>query len=188
MTNRDASTDFDPKHRIIGAVVVVALAVIFVPMVLGEREAPAPGVAPLVAAPSAEAENKVAVTRVPPPASATAAVAPSAVPPAGEPESAAPPPQPAAPAKAAGSAEAKTVPGNGWVVQVGTFANARNATRLEQKLKAEGQPVRAERVSLSSGKAVRLRVGPFRERAAALKAQERIQKDVGIKGVVLAYP
>ena len=74
------------------------------------------------------------------------------------------------------------------MVQVGTFANAANANRLEQKLRAEGQPVRAEQIKIDTGKAVRLRVGPFDDRAAALKAQERIQKDVGVKGVVLAYP
>jgi DedD protein len=73
-------------------------------------------------------------------------------------------------------------------VQVGTFSNTANATRLEKMLRAQGQPVLSERVSLGGNNAVRLRVGPFRDRAAALKARERINKDVGVKGVVLAYP
>jgi len=55
-------------------------------------------------------------------------------------------------------------------------------------LRAQGQPVLSERVSLGGNNAVRLRVGPLRDRAAALKARERINKDVGVKGVVLAYP
>jgi DedD protein len=206
MTNRDAPHDFDPKHRIIGAVVVVALVVILVPLILSERETPPQAVTPPSASPSAigEEENKVAITKVPPPAAPSeppkaAAAAPSEAPKAGS--------APAAPAtqerpkpasdskittpvtKASGSNEARpSAPASGWMVQVGTFSNTANATRLEQKLRAEGQPVRSERIQLDNGKAVRLRVGPFRDRAAAVKAQERILKDVGVKGVVLAYP
>src|SRR3989344_1361412 len=37
----DARPVFNPKHRIVGAIVLVALVVIFVPMVLNEREPPA---------------------------------------------------------------------------------------------------------------------------------------------------
>ena len=77
---------------------------------------------------------------------------------------------------------------SGWVVQVGTFADTANAARLESKLRSQGQAVLTERIELDGRKAVRLRVGPFAERAAALRAQQRIEKDVGVKGVVLAYP
>src|SRR5581483_3864258 len=191
MTNRDAPHEFDPKHRIIGAIVVVALAVIFVPMILSQREAPSEAPAP-ANAPSGQTteENKVAITRVPPPPPAlTDPVKPIpavSAPPAPEPaKTAAAESKPAAPAA---KSPAPTAPSSGWVVQVGTFSNTANAARLEQKLRADGQPVRAEHVQLDSGKAVRLRVGPYRDRASAVKAQEHIQKDVGVKGVVLAFP
>jgi DedD protein len=196
MTNRDAPHDFDPKHRIIGAIVVVALAVIFVPMILSQREAPSerPPVPPTdQAAQGAAAETKVAITKVPPPPAMSEPVKPVAP----EPAKALPAPSAPEPAKAAPKAAAKPAPqsaakpaaaSSGWVVQVGTFSDAANATRLEQKLRAEGEPVRAEQLQMASGKAVRLRVGPFRDRATAVKAQERIQKDVGVKGVVLAFP
>lgn len=200
MKQKDSGQDFDPKHRIIGAIVVVVLAVILIPMILGEREPPAPPtVSPTLVSdePPAE-ENKVAITRVTPPgaigqveqpsepkAAADAALAPTpakqAVKPVAEPKP--------APVVAKTPAPAATKPVNsGWVVQVGTYSNAANATRLERKLRAEGQPVLTERITLAGGKAVRLRVGPFADRTAALKAQERIQKDVGVKGVVLSYP
>jgi DedD protein len=196
MTNRDAPHDFDPKHRIIGAVVVVALAVIFVPMILSQRDAPPEAATPpppALTGQGAAEETKIAITKVPPPPAmsepvkAMASPAPSAT----EPAKAAPPaPKPAVPAaKPAPSNTAKpAAASSGWVVQVGTFSNTANATRLEQKLRAEGQPVRAEQLQMENGKAVRLRVGPFRDRVAAVKAQERIQKDVGVKGVVLAFP
>jgi len=69
------------------------------------------------------------------------------------------------------------------------FNNADNAARLEEKLKAQGHNVSADNITLDGGaKAVRLRVGPFHDRPLALKAQARIQQEVGVQGVVLAYP
>jgi DedD protein len=198
MTNRDAPQDFDPKHRIIGAIVVVALAVIFVPMILSQREAPSerPSTPPTdQAAQGAAAETKVAITKVPPPPAMSEPIKPVAPEPAkalsapSAPEPAKAAPKAAAAAKPAPQSAAKpAAASSGWVVQVGTFSDTANATRLEQKLRAEGEPVRAEPLQMASGKAVRLRVGPFRDRATAVKAQERIQKDVGVKGVVLAFP
>lgn len=193
MTPRDSGHDFDPKHRIIGAIVVVALAVIFIPMVLGERavEPPATTAEPPAADTASTAGNKLAITRVGSPerraaASPAVSAAPPAAAPAREPAPA-PPPKTGADMPNKATAAVKP-PASGWVVQVGTFSNAANADRLGRKLRAGGQAVLAERVDLQSGRAVRLRVGPFPDRAAALKARERIRKDVGVQGVVLAYP
>lgn len=191
MTNRDAAHDFDPKHRIIGAVVVVALVVIFVPMILSQRDAPPPVLtAPTVQ--GAAEETKVAITKVPPPPALSEpikVVTPEPVEPAPvKAVSATPKPVASAKATPANTAKQSAVANSGWVVQVGTFSNTANASRLEQKLRAAGQPVHAEQLQMENGKAVRLRVGPFRDRATAVKAQERIQKDVDVKGVVLAFP
>ena len=196
MIQRDSGQDFDPKHRIIGAVVVVTLAVIFIPMILGERATSFDPRESTVGAP-AEVEGeatKVVVTKV---GGAAAPVSGSAVAnkptppraPAGAPVK----PEPAT-APVAAAAKARPAPAESgasaesWVVQVGTFSNTANATRLEEKLRADGEAVLAERITLAGGGAVRLRVGPFRDRAAATRAQERIQRDLGVKGVVLAYP
>jgi len=204
MTQRESGQDFDPKHRIVGAIIVVALAVIFIPMILSDRESSTerPDAQPI--APdnsSVEPPNKVAVTKLTPPAAADDATkrapaetssadkAPAANPTAENAEAKSPT---ATPKTATASASSRKTdakpPSGGWVVQVGTFSNTSNASRLEQKLRAEGQPVLTERVDVGGSSAVRLRVGPFRDRAAALKARERINKDVGVKGVVLAYP
>src|SRR5581483_8095258 len=126
MSVRDSAQDFDPKHRIIGAVVIVALGVVLIPMILSKREAP-----PLehLAAPAADEasapENKVAVTPVPPPESArakpseTAEAAPRTAPPPKfdtpvktEAAPAKPAPQAAAAPKATGP---DTKAANGWV-------------------------------------------------------------------------
>lgn len=203
MTQRESGQDFDPKHRIVGAIVVVVLAVIFIPMILSNRESPAdrPDAQAVAPGESGSEQNKVAVTKLSPPETKeelTEAAAP-ATPQTGKtgvtspaPESADPKASaatsPASPTKAPAAAVDTKHPTSGWVVQVGTFSNSANAARLEQKLRARGQPLLVERISLGGNEAVRLRVGPFHDRAAALKAQQRINREVGVKGVVLAYP
>lgn len=203
MTQKDPGTDFNPRHRILGAIILVGAAVVFVPMILSEREPPAATVAPSPAVVESGApETKIVVTdlRRPAPEPAKPAPAPAPRPAESGPPGAAEPVKPAvAPvAKAAASSPppatapepAKPAPklDQGWMVQVGTFSNADNAERLGEKLRQQGHAVRTERVTLDSGKAVRLRVGPFRDKALALKAQAQIQKEIGVQGVVLAYP
>lgn len=209
MTQKDPS-DFDPKHRIIGAVIIVSLAVIFVPMILDRPSTP-PDTSSVsqIPVPASDAENKVVVTPVPPPApkqSTPEKPIVDAEPP--KPAVIAEAPKPSAPAadkpaptkpvaKAASSAPTKPAPKpepkaaeikSGWVVQVGTFSNAGNAVRLETQLKKHGHAVSRERIARDGGSALRLRVGPFRDKALAQKAQGQIEKETGVKGVVLAYP
>jgi len=186
MTPKDPR-DFNPKHRILGAIIVVSAAVIFVPMILVRRDAPAE---PASGAPSAAAagETKVVVTPVRP---APRAEPPNAettpVPSNGANEHAAAS-APAAGKPAAKPAEPKSADTKGWAVQVGTYANGANAARLEEQLKKHGHAVKAERVALGGGNATRLRVGPFRDKALALKAQGQIEKQTGVRGSVVAYP
>ena len=62
----DARPEFNPKHRIIGAIVLVALVVILVPMILSEREPP-PELKGAREMPRMEViETKTVVTSVPP--------------------------------------------------------------------------------------------------------------------------
>lgn len=215
MTQKDPS-DFDPKHRIIGAIIIVSLAVIFVPMILDRHPSPDPSTVGDIPAPTPESENKVVVTPVPPPTSAKSsappveapkvATAPSVpkpeptAPKASSDKPVAPPAKTAmkesssAPAKPASKPAPKTPEPkaaevkSGWVVQVGTFASASNATRLEEQLKKHGHVVTRERITRDGANALRLRVGPFKDKALALKAQGQIQKETGVLGVVLAYP
>lgn len=202
---------FDPKHRIVGAIILVSLAVIFVPMILDEREpamkADAVAEIPDRAA-SAAPQTKVVVSRLDAPAPHATPVQEPSAPPAANPPPPAPSSKPADPAQPAANAPppaaappiagqafarsaslsppAKAVAPGGWVVQVGTFANLDNAEHLRRRLRQHGHEVRSETVSLGNTKAVRLRVGPFADREAAVRAQERIKKEIGVQGVVLA--
>ncbi len=214
MTNPDGRTDFNPKHRIIGAIILVSLAVIFVPMILDERAPPADlSDVSTIPREGGQADTRVAVSAVPREPSGgagaigTAVVENTPVKTADKPKT-----QEAKPAKQEQSAPAKHeavvakpdpkkstvtasaqktagVPaGSGWMIQVGTFASASNALRLEEKLKKQGHPVSVEKVALENGKGMRLRVGPYREKELALRAQAQIQKETGLQGRVLAYP
>lgn len=200
----DARPEFDPKYRIVGAIVLVALVVIFVPMVLDESEPPPELKNDRRAPARAEIpDTRVVVTPVPgaeikPPENPeiAQAVPPSEVKP--EPEIAKPA-EPAEkpvtakkpetapalekPAKTAAVAN-KTV--NGWTVQVGTFSNLQNAQRLRDQLKGLGHAVHTQSITIGGKKFMRLRVGPFADRAKADRAQAQIRKETGVAGVVQA--
>lgn len=76
----------------------------------------------------------------------------------------------------------------GWVVQVGTFSDSENAKRLQDRLQQSGFLVNLQSVDLKGRKVVRVRVGPYRQRRVAMDALSKIEKEVGLEGVVLAYP
>ena len=195
----DARPVFNPKHRIVGAIVLVALVVIFVPMILDEREPPPELKGVREALPrTGISETRVVVTPVPgsevkPMENSEAAkdtlpsVESKTAP---EIKSVAPTEKPVmvkkpepAPEKTAKPASESKID-DGWMVQVGTFSNTQNALRLRDKLKGLGHSVHADSVTVGGKKALRLRVGPFADRARADKAQAQIRKETGVAGVV----
>jgi DedD protein len=200
MTQRESGQDFDPKHRIVGAIVIVVFAVILIPIILSNRQSSPerPDLQPLAPGEPVAEKDRVAVTNLSPADSgresddagaqphAASAPTTATLPPTHQKKATASSAPPSTEARA--SDAASTRPDSGWVVQVGTFSKSANAARLEQKLRTGGHPLLVEHITLDGNKAVRLRVGPFRDRTAALKAQARIGKEVGVKGVVLAYP
>ena len=73
-----------------------------------------------------------------------------------------------APAPAPAPAAAPTPAASGrFVVNLGSFANAANATALADRLKARGIAVSSEAISVDGKPAQRLRAGPYRTRAEA---------------------
>jgi DedD protein len=199
----------------------VALAVIFIPMLLDETQPP-PDLrgAPDIPQRPDTPETKVVVKPVAQPDAPEKdrlEVSPPAAEPAKEP---APAPEPktsfagealkplaptvdkpqgapvekpgkvatAKPAKPETSDKPDKAPPKGWVVQVGVYGNPENAARVESKLKSHGHTVREEHIKIATGNAVRLRVGPYRDKATAQKARDQIEKDVGEKAAVVPYP
>ncbi|MCX7041466.1 MAG: SPOR domain-containing protein [Gammaproteobacteria bacterium] len=214
------------KQRLIGAAVLAALAIIFLPMLLKGPDVREPDAAEvplsMPASPSQDFETRELPLTVPdavPPGGAVG-MAPGSTPPSTPeqpvPDSAvadvAPPaatdadavvsaPAPAAPATATPVAavpvkpavveaplppsEAARVGAGRHVVNVGTFANLANANALASKLRGAGLPVIAERISLSSGTAMRLRVGPYATRTSAEAARLRADQATGTRSTVI---
>jgi len=203
----DTSHHFNPKHRIIGAVVLVALAVLLIPLILRNRESksqPVPSVsaaAPsgtIAVPPSAPPLPMTPGGNVPPPAAAAAPMAPAA-----------PAPAPSQPQAAAALPEAvprprpKAVPvrvrrrapvhsavhvARGWIVQLGAFSRRQNALRVRQALEHKGFRAELDDVRIGHRRGVRVRVGPVRSRREAGILEAHIARQTGIKGVVLIYP
>lgn len=200
---QETENEFEPRHRILGAVVLVALGFILFSVVLNEqpqRLDPDDKVAAVAP------DTRVVITAVPQ-AKPTLVVQTRAVnnPLAprhlAEKHEPAPTPEKTARAEPRKTVVAKAVPvrktvqpakkiaktnSKRWMVQVGTFSNPANARRLGAKLKDQKYKVVLKVVALKNGRAVRVRVGPFNNKQSATNARDRIDKKNGIKGVVLA--
>jgi cell division septation protein DedD len=205
------------KQRLIGAAVLVALAVIFLPMLLKGPDVKEPDAAqvPLsmpatpgedyetrelpLAAPegSAPAGGVLGLTPAEPealPPSDTAApvaapasvvaVAPASV--ARPTAAVVPPPVVDAPKPAVAEAPTPVRAAGDYMVNIGSFSNAANANALVAKLRAKQLPVLADKVTLASGTAMRVRVGPYADRATAEAARLRAQEVTGAAGKVVA--
>jgi cell division septation protein DedD len=213
------------KQRLIGAAVLAALAVIFLPMLLKGPDVREPDAAEvplsMPASPGQDYETRElpltapegetppggvlgmapapdgASTAIPMPDAkavavdasvpvATDAAAPST-------ESAAPTPAPAIPAAAtkpvsttpAVELPTASVGAGNYVVSIGSFGNLANANSLAAKLRAAGLPVTADRVTIATGAAMRLRVGPYVDRASAEAARLRAETVTGASGKVI---
>lgn len=181
------------KHRLIGAVILVLVAVMLVPLILSEQEPPA----------------ELKTVSETPDKSATPVSAPAPV--ASEYTLPEPPSEPVpvpehkpvtvptakAPTDDSKDGESRattravagtTTLSKGWVVQVGIFANAGNATRLSERLKQQGHAVLLDSISQNNEKRTRLRVGPFADKDAAQQAREKIQQQAGVAGAIVTYP
>lgn len=192
------------KQRLVGAIVLVALGVIFVPLILeGPSQTLVPEMeplpepedqaisAPLEAFPAPDAipaEPDTSVILADPQAAAgSEAPAKSAKPaqPVAEPE---PEPEPVVPEPEPENKPVQSGPLGSWVVQMGSFSSEQNALRLRDKLRKNGFTTQVEKARIDGKPRFRVRVGPFLERAEAEQSRKQIQDKLTLKGRVLSYP
>jgi cell division septation protein DedD len=83
-------------------------------------------------------------------------------------------------------AEAAAVAAGQYMVNIGSFASVANANALVAKLRAQKLPVVADKVTIASGSAMRVRVGPYADRATAEAARLRAEEITGTPGKVAA--
>ncbi len=197
------------KQRIVGALVLNALAVIIVPIVLDFRKddgvleqpvgiPPKPKdmtvqVLPLIhpdkpdEAPPAVADNTPdtppAQTQVPQEEPQSQDQAPQPPPPT----AVAPAQTPSQTGTPAAVAPAVSSPA-AWAGQVGSFSNEAYAAALRDKLRAKHFTAYVEKVTLNSGQSsYRVRVGPQLLRSDAEMTQRRLQQEVKLSGIVVSH-
>jgi DedD protein len=165
------------RQRLVGAVAIVLLLVVFVPMVLDSEPRPARN------EPALSIPSKDNPPPLPPPVPAAGAAPRVAVPAASVAE----------PPKAAGvTAEpaAKAAPGpklDGFAVQVGAFRDEEKLRQARDKLAAAGIAHYTERLESSAGALTRLRAGPFATREAAEAAAAKL-RGAAVQGQVVPLP
>lgn len=169
------------RRRLVGAIALVLLVVVFLPMFLDSEPKPlnqdiAITIPPL---PGPDSSSQPATTTpagvapsspvMPPAKTETAppvrpAPAPAAVPKAETPN---PEPRPA-PVQPAKTSE-------DFVVQLGAFSNPANARALQRKLQENKFKAYTEVIKSSDGERTRVRVGPYDSRETAEKARQRMR-------------
>jgi cell division septation protein DedD len=221
--------DSQLKQRLIGAAVLVALAVVFLPALLKgpdvkepdaaqvplsmpatpsgqdfetrelpltapEGNVPASGVLGMTPAEPEDLPQAATPPATQPAPAPAASVAPGpkgmAVPDSLQPVDPAPAPAPEAvkaptPAPAPVAETPATAAGK-YMVNIGSFSNLGNANALVAKLRAQKLPVLADQVKLANGSAMRVRVGPYADRATAEAARLRAEEITGAAGKVVA--
>ena len=209
--------DFLLKQRLVGAVVLVALGVIFIPMLLEGPDsdlvpemAPMPEPVDLGADQSFDAfPSPVDLPEEPEQAVLQDDTAPLTgnesddasgielpLPPAEETvetgmtvKQTAPPAENAPPAPVVTSPVGNPVtPLGNWVVQMGSFSSEENALRLRDRLRKAGFATQVEKVKVDARTLYRVRVGPYLEREQADADQQKLAAKFELKGRVLSYP
>lgn len=194
------------KQRIIGAVVLVIAAVVFLPMLLTgqdetsrvEVEVPDPpamdereiALAAPVELPDPEPVPDIPPSPVPQPGAPVPPPGPAIGTPAAPtpPVVTAPPPPPPPPAAAPAPAPAPapSTAGN-WVVQLGSFSSAENAEGLRQTLRTQGYNAYTLSANVEGRTITRVFVGPVVEREEANRLRDELARRQGSKGLVVAY-
>jgi DedD protein len=191
------------KQRLIGAIVLVSLAVIFIPIILegpddewtprnhsipeqpqmdyrADMELELPPEA--AEADAAVVEEVISVEQLEPEPSRDVATTAA---PEKTPEPVKTAPEPAPPVK---PAVPDTPVLKGWFVQVGSFGQEMNASGLRDRLKAAGYQVELRAVELGKKHAYRVLIGPSASRAAAEKVAVKLKTGQQLKGMVIEYP
>lgn len=187
------------KQRLLGAAVLIALAVIFVPMFLSNspqqkenttanldippppehkfetRTLPVASPSAPVPVPTAEDPNKIVTvdTNAPPRVDAHPE---DQVPSTPSPKPVAPPPKAAAPIETTPSAAPEATPAGRFAINMGVYADQNHANALVANVKKLGFAAYSESTDYQGKPATRVRVGPFADRAAAESARLKIKQ------------
>ena len=193
------------KRRLVGASVLVALAIIFLPMLLSHKPvARHSGQMTSIPVEPARKFDPSLLQDTPPEAETVALGAVKPVsPPVVEPALPKKHPKPAAETKPVVKVEKKplkkvasspvapkaSASPSAWVVQVASFSSRASAEKLVKKLRKAGfDTMNPTAVTVGGKKYYRIQVGPELEKLRAKRLLPRINKISGSKGQVVRYP
>ena len=195
------------RQRLVGSSVLIALGVIFLPMLLNTPEKPAQGggdveisadtgpmytgpgdfsssIEPLEVIEPAQADADppdLLIQDTPAEPDEIAAATETTREPPGAAASPAEPPTPPV-------TEAPTAIENDWAVQIGSFKQEQNADELRARLAASKFAAFVQKGQTSAGLMFRVRVGPEPTKTAAKALVARLKEDLNLDGIVVRYP
>jgi DedD protein len=203
------------KQRLIGAIVIISLAVIFIPMILegpdnklsprnqnmpppptidyqAEVELPVPSESPEPAESPDTTVTEQEVSALPGPPSVPQPEAVSSqteAPPAqAEPVETAKTPKPVVVKQPSSSTPPRTTTAStqgGWILQVGSFSQQANALSLRDRLKKSGYQVAVQDAKAAGGTIHRVLVGPVSDRQTAEKLRDKLAREQKLTAMVL---
>ena len=204
------------KRRLIGATVLISLAIIFLPMLLEHEPLMVDRgkMAPIPKAPDEKFKSSLISDEVlddepqPTPNQDAPAVSPVATeepaPPATtEIKPPAPvvaevvPAAPAEPVKSPPKPVEQPAPKpiqtkpqlSAWVIQVGSFSNQENARKLVERLREAGLDTMDPQPAVVNGKQLyRVKVGPELDKGNAKKLLPKVKQVAGLQGTIIRYP
>jgi DedD protein len=75
-----------------------------------------------------------------------------------------------------------------WIVQLGSFTDEDNAQSLNKKLREAGYPAFVEPLKRNGKTSYRVRVGPEIKRSEADKLLKKLKEKMKLDGIVVSYP
>jgi DedD protein len=173
------------RRRLVGAIALVVLAVVVLPVILDQK--PRPGPQELTVQIPSQDGGPFKTRVLPPLKSPPVTPQKSETPPAAKEA----PPAPAEPAariapakkesaKASEKPRAKAKAAEAFVFQLGVFANPDNAKQVRDRAASAGVKSYTEQMTGQQGEQTRVRAGPFGSRSAAEKARDKL-KSLGLE-------
>ncbi len=194
-TSNDQEVNFKKRarRRLVGAIALVLLMVIVLPMILKDRAASPPqekititlSGEPQTVAPAASSDFDSSIVPTEPPVAVTPEITepPTEAAPTSDPEAATAKPSKETPAKE--TTKPKDEASHKFYVQIGVFSDEANVKQLQAKLSDLGYKSQTEKINTAKGQKIRLRTQIFGDRNDAAIALENI-KDAGLTGMVVS--
>ncbi len=177
------------RRRLVGAIALVLLMVIVLPMILKDRTASPPQEKITITLPSDQHTSTIApssdfdssIVPADPAIAETPEISEQAT--ESDPEAASGKPEKEALTKE--TAKPKDEATHKFYVQIGVFSDESNVKQLQSKLSDLGYKSQTEKINTAKGQKIRLRTQVFSDRSEAAIALENI-KDAGLTGMVVS--